>query len=128
MKYIPSILFALGIVTMFIPLMLGKYYLDTLCIPAGTLISCIGIFIGTPNPRSIDHDNDILDSYMTDEQELEMYRSKEFRESLAKTIEEETWGKGLPKVYMNKQRQVVRQWKDGRIEIIEDLNEKKPKK
>jgi hypothetical protein len=59
--------------------------------------------------------------YATDEEESALLWSDEFREGLGKSIEEATWGKGLPKVYMNSKRQIVRHWKDGRIEVVKQL-------
>lgn len=47
--------------------------------------------------------------------------SPEGRAAIAKGIEEDTWGKGRPKVYMNDKRQVVEHWKDGTINIIKQL-------
>lgn len=44
--------------------------------------------------------------------------SQEFRDSFARQVEEDTWGQGLPKVYMDKDGWVVKHWKDGTIEKI----------
>lgn len=53
-------------------------------------------------------------------------KSKQFKIDVAKTIESETWDKGLPKIYM-KDGNIVEHWKDGTINILktkEELNEK----
>lgn len=44
--------------------------------------------------------------------------SDKFKEGFAKTIEEDTWGQGLPKIYMNNDGDIVEHWKDGTINII----------
>ena len=53
--------------------------------------------------------------------ELEYFNSKEFKEQFRKTVESQTWEKDLPMIYLNKNKQIVKHWKDGRIEIIEQL-------
>jgi len=53
-------------------------------------------------------------------------KSKQFQIDVAKIIESETWGKGLPKIYM-KDGNIVEHWKDGTVNILktkEELNEK----
>ncbi len=47
--------------------------------------------------------------------------SPEGRAIIAKGIEDDTWGRGRPMVYMNDQRQIVEHWKDGTINIIKQL-------
>lgn len=55
------------------------------------------------------------------EEELIAYlKSKEFQENFQKRVEEDTWGKGLPKIYMNEKKQIVEHWKDGTINILKD--------
>lgn len=44
--------------------------------------------------------------------------SKEFREAFQNQIKADTWDKGLPMVYMDDERWIVKHWKDGRIERI----------
>jgi hypothetical protein len=59
--------------------------------------------------------------------ESEYFKSKEFKESFNKTVELNTWEKGLPKIYMDKNRNIVEHWKDGTINLLktkEELNEK----
>jgi hypothetical protein len=66
--------------------------------------------------------------YLTDEEELKYLKSKKFRKAFAKQVEKDTWGKGLPKIYMDKNENIVRHWKDGRIEIIKTKEEWKKEK
>ncbi len=58
---------------------------------------------------------------MEDEKEEELLaylKSSEFQESFQKQIEEDTWGKGRPKIYMDKDRNIVEHWSDGRINSL----------
>lgn len=54
---------------------------------------------------------------------VEYFKSKEFRDGITKQIQKDTWDQGLPMVYMNDKGQIVEHWKDGKIKIIKD-NEK----
>ena len=45
-------------------------------------------------------------------------RSEQFRESFKKRVEEETWGKDRPMVYLDDNGWIVKHWKDGTIEKI----------
>lgn len=47
-------------------------------------------------------------------------KSDKFKEEFAKQVEKDTWDKGFPKIYMNKEGQIVEHWKDGTINIIKD--------
>ena len=49
-------------------------------------------------------------------------RSDQFKESFRKRVEEETWGKDLPLVYLDEDGWVVKHWKDGTIEKIQKAN------
>ena len=49
-------------------------------------------------------------------------RSEQFRESFKKRVEEETWGKDKPMVYLDDDGWVVKHWKDGTIEKIQKAN------
>lgn len=46
-------------------------------------------------------------------------RSEQFKESFRKQVEEVTWGKDLPLVYLDDNGWVVKHWKDGTIEKIQ---------
>lgn len=48
-------------------------------------------------------------------------RSREFKESFAETVKKDTWERGLPMVYMNKDGWIVNHWKDGKIEKIKKV-------
>jgi len=52
-----------------------------------------------------------------------LIKSEKFKESFRKRVEEETWGKDLPMVYLDEDGWIVKHWKDGTIEKIS-----KPKK
>lgn len=38
----------------------------------------------------------------------------------------DTWGRGLPMIYMNREGQIVKHWKDGTIEVIEPTKKNEP--
>ena len=48
--------------------------------------------------------------------------SEQFKESFRKRVEEETWDKGMPMVYLDDDGWVVKHWKDGTIEKIQKAN------
>jgi hypothetical protein len=45
-------------------------------------------------------------------------RSEQFKESFRKRVEEETWGKDLPLVYLDEDGWIVKHWKNGTIEKL----------
>ena len=59
-----------------------------------------------------------------EEKIAKVLRSEQFKESFRKRVEEETWDKGMPMVYLDDNGWVVKHWKDGTIEKIKkaDLN------
>lgn len=129
MKVLSIILYFIGILTMFLPAISGQNELTSLLIPGGFVICTLAIIVDTPNKKTKDpnvldeefDDEDDESIFLTDEQEVEMLQSKGFNDFVKRRIQEETWGKGLPMIYMNDKKQVVKHWKDGKIEIIEDL-------
>jgi len=50
----------------------------------------------------------------------EYLKSEKFQKDFARRVEENTWGKGLPKIYMDKEGNIVEHWKDGTINIIKE--------
>ncbi len=54
-----------------------------------------------------DDDNDFL-KYLL---------SEEFKQSTRKAIEDATWGIGQPMIYRNEKGEIVKHYKDGKIEI-----------
>lgn len=50
--------------------------------------------------------------------ETDFFQSKEFKEKIEKSIQKETWDKGLPRYYNDKEGNIVEHWKDGTINII----------
>jgi len=48
--------------------------------------------------------------------------SEQFKESFRKRVEEETWGKDRPMVYLDEDGWIVKHWKDGTIEKIQKAN------
>lgn len=54
--------------------------------------------------------------------------STQFQKDFAEQVEEDTWGKGLPKIYMDKDGNIVEHWKDGTINILHTKEELKQNK
>ena len=52
----------------------------------------------------------------------EYFRSEQFQEDFRKQVEKDTWDNGLPMVYLNEEGDIVRHYKDGKIEIIKEKN------
>lgn len=52
----------------------------------------------------------------------EYFRSEQFQEDFRKQVEKDTWDNGLPMVYLNEEGNIVRHYKDGKIEIIKQKN------
>ena len=50
--------------------------------------------------------------------ESEYLKSEQFKEDFRKKVEEDTWEKGLPMIYMDENKNIVEHWKDGTINII----------
>ena len=61
---------------------------------------------------------------MTEEEEdrleLEYFKSEKFKKDFRKQVEEDTWQKGRPMIYMDKNKNIVEHWKDGTINIIKE--------
>lgn len=55
----------------------------------------------------------------------EYFRSEQFQEDFRKQVEKDTWDNGLPMVYLNEEGDIVRHYKDGKIEIIKKMKESK---
>ena len=51
----------------------------------------------------------------------EAFESKEFKEAFRKQVEKDTWGDGLPMVYMDEDGWMVHHWVDGKIDKIKKL-------
>lgn len=68
---------------------------------------------------------------MKEDEEDDVYeylKSKQFIKDFADAVERDTWGKGLPKIYMDDHGNIVEHWKDGTINILrtkEELDKKK---
>lgn len=52
-----------------------------------------------------------------------MTESDKFKENFRKKVEENTWEKGKPMIYLDDNGNIVEHWKDGTINIIKE-NEK----
>ena len=52
----------------------------------------------------------------------DIIRSEQFKESFRKRVEEQTWGKDLPLVYLDENGWIVKHWKNGTIEKIQKAN------
>jgi hypothetical protein len=52
--------------------------------------------------------------------EKKFFISEKFKEGLQQQVISDTWGKGFPMVYLDENRNIVKHWSDGRIEIVEE--------
>ena len=52
--------------------------------------------------------------------ESEYFKSNKFKEDFRKKVEEDTWGKGKPMIYLDDNGNIVEHWKDGTIKIIKE--------
>ena len=52
--------------------------------------------------------------------EEDYFQSKEFKEQIEQSIQRETWDKGLPRYYLDKEGRIVEHWKDGTIKVIRE--------
>ena len=60
--------------------------------------------------------------------EIENYlKSEQFTKDFQDIVEQDTWDKGLPKIYMDKEGNIVEHWKDGTINILKTKEELKEK-
>ena len=50
--------------------------------------------------------------------ESDYFQSEKFKEDFRKKVEQDTWEKGLPMVYIDENNNIVEHWKDGTINII----------
>ena len=50
--------------------------------------------------------------------ESEYFKSNKFKEDFRKKVEEDTWEKGKPMIYLDDNGNIVEHWKDGTIKII----------
>lgn len=58
---------------------------------------------------------------MEEKDEINEYlKSEQFQKDFMEQVEKDTWGKGLPKIYMNDKGQIVEHWKDGTINILKE--------
>lgn len=48
---------------------------------------------------------------------------EQFKKDFIKRVEKDTWDKGLPKIYMDEKGNIIKHWKDGKIEIIKEKKE-----
>ena len=56
--------------------------------------------------------------------EEEYFKSEKFKEDFRKKVEEDTWEKGLPMIYLDDNGNMVKHFKDGTIEIIKYATKK----
>lgn len=57
--------------------------------------------------------------------ESEYFKSNKFKEDFRKKVEEDTWEKGKPMIYLDDNGNIVEHWKDGTIKIIKENAAKK---
>lgn len=60
---------------------------------------------------------------MGEDEEIEFFKSEDFIRKFREQVEEDTWGKGLPMVYL-KDGKIVRHFADGGIEIVKEVEDK----
>ena len=68
----------------------------------------------TPSPLKGENED------MEDNELSEILKSDEFKENFRKQVEADTWGKGLPMVYLDDKRRIVEHWKDGTINVLKE--------
>lgn len=52
--------------------------------------------------------------------ESEYLKSNKFKEDFRKKVEEDTWEKGKPMIYIDDNGNIVEHWKDGTIKIVKE--------
>ena len=52
--------------------------------------------------------------------EEEYFKSEEFKKISREKVKKETWDKDLPMIYIDKDGNVVKHWKDGTVKIIKE--------
>ena len=57
--------------------------------------------------------------------ESEYFKSNKFKEDFLKKVEEDTWEKGKPMIYLDDNGNIVEHFKDGTIKIIKEYATKK---
>ena len=57
--------------------------------------------------------------------ESEYFKSNKFKEDFRKKVEEDTWEKGKPMIYLDDNGNIVEHWKEGTIKIIKEDATKK---
>ena len=57
--------------------------------------------------------------------ESEYFKSNKFKEDFRKKVEEDTWEKGRPMIYLDDNGNIVEHFKDGKINIIKEDATKK---
>lgn len=55
-----------------------------------------------------------------DRLELEYFKSEKFKKDFRKQVEEDTWEKGKPMIYIDNNGNIVEHCKDGTIKIIKE--------
>ena len=68
--------------------------------------------LGLPEP--IWGKSKTLDEFL-DDSESAWFQSEDFKTKIRKRIEDDTWGKGKPMIYMDEEGWLVEHWEDGRI-------------
>ncbi len=72
--------------------------------------------------------NDTYDNIDEDDEVSRFLMSEEFQKSFAEIVNRDTWERGLPKSYLDKDGNLIHHWKDGRIDIIKTKEELKNNK
>ena len=65
--------------------------------------------------------NKSLDEMEDDGSIIDFFKSEEFRIGFSKLVEAETWGCGLPKIYLDNDGWIVEHWKNGTINRLKKI-------
>ena len=117
------IISAIGIVLMFIPWLFSAPAIGSM-VPVGFAIALLGLFVDFKFVEDRT-ESDVIDDLDEDEEQVQIddyLKSEQFIKDFKEQIKKDTWDHGLPMAYMNNKKQLVHHWKDGRIEIIKNLN------
>lgn len=131
-RFISVLLFLIGFFVMLTPWFLNSYEFGMCFLAVGFIPVLISMTVDFKYERE-SHEPETLDdifldedeNFLSDEQESEYLNSQQFKDDCLKSInfykiDENTWDVGLPKIYMNDKGQIIKHWKDGKIEIIKE--------
>lgn len=62
-----------------------------------------------------------LDDLEDNDKVMDNFKSIEFKEKFVEQVKKDTWGNGIPMIYMDKDGWLVEEWSDGRIEKLKKI-------